>query len=121
MFRKSNKWDSTKDILLTECRQWDLKERERQKNVYTKRKLEYWSKEINKSRKERRILSDISNSHVFIAEPEEEIDTHVNNSHDYEKFTMKELIALIKEKGLQRKGLSKLRKHQLIALLEESQ
>ena len=64
MFCKSNKWHAATDILQTECRQWDLKERERerQKGVYTKRKLEYWDRDINKIRRENIILSDISNS-----------------------------------------------------------
>ena len=62
MFCNSNKWDAAKYILQTKCRQWDLKERERQKGVYTKRKLEYWDRDINKIRRENIILSDISNS-----------------------------------------------------------
>ena len=37
---------------------------------------------------------------------------------DYSKCTVKELMATAKEKGLNKKGLSKLRKNEVIALLE---
>ena len=54
MFNKSNKWDTVKDILCTESRQWDLKDHASMKGQYTKRKLEYWHTEIHKIRKQKR-------------------------------------------------------------------
>ena len=58
MFQKSNKWNSAKDILLTESRQWDLKHHARVKGTCTKRKTGYWEGDICRIRKEKRLLSE---------------------------------------------------------------
>ncbi len=125
MFHKSNKWDSAADILRTESRLWDLKERERQKNTYTKRKLEYWEEEIISTRRKRRALSQISNLTTDGEDdssggPRTDLSPTDAMAPDYERYTVRELIAIVKGKHVQKKGLSKLRKNQLIALLEQS-
>ena len=47
ILRKSNKWDSTKDILEHETRLWKLRDRERTKRVYNKENMEYWEHNLN--------------------------------------------------------------------------
>ena len=113
LFKKSNKWDSAKDILCTESRQWDLKHHEREKATYTKRKLDYWDHDIREIRKQRRSeigASALSQDDTPDPTPEE----------DYSHFTLKQLRDIVKEKGLNRKGLSKLKKQELIDLIEKS-
>jgi len=39
LFQKSNKWHAARGILLTESGLWDLHHHEREKALYTKRKL----------------------------------------------------------------------------------
>lgn len=115
LFHKSNKWDAAKDILCIESRQWELKECERKKGVYPKRKCEYWDGGISKLRREKRLLSEASTSQV---DDEDMSGEAIPEDHiDYSKCTVKELMATAKEKGLNKKGLSKL-KNELIALLE---
>ena len=50
-YQKSNKWDATRDVLLLESRQYALKDKERKKRKYCKKKAEYWENEINIKRK----------------------------------------------------------------------
>ena len=51
VLNKSQKWDSTGDILRLESRQWELRNQERQKRTYEKRNYEYWEQEIHLARK----------------------------------------------------------------------
>lgn len=48
---KSNKWDSTGDILKLESRQWELKNQERSKRPYDKKNNQYWDIELREARK----------------------------------------------------------------------
>lgn len=116
LFQKSNKWDAAKDILLMESRQWELKEHERKKAPYTKRNHEYWDVEISRARKERRMLSEPSTPQVLV----EDNDTPNSVPIGYNKFTVVQLREMVKGKGLKQRGLAKLKKNELIALLEAS-
>ena len=111
-FQNSNKWDAAKDILCTESRQWDLKQHEREKATYTKRKLEYWVHDISEIRKQKR--SQIRNSSFS----EEEDILRPTPREDLNKRTVKQLKEIVKERGLSTKGLSKLKKQELISLIE---
>ena len=110
LFHKSNKWDGAKDILCTVSRQWDLKHHERKKANYTKRKFEYWGHEISQTRKQKRLqIEDSAQDH----------DTQeLTSTEDYRKFTIKQLREIVKERGLNTKGLSKLKKQELINVKE---
>ena len=112
-FHKSNKWDGARDILSTESRQWDLRQHEREKTTYTKRNHEYWQGEISEIRKQRRLVSMAS---VQV----EEDETPDDNPVDYNKFTLPQLRGIIKEMGLKVKALSKLKKRELVELIEKS-
>ena len=119
MFHKSNKWDAATDILRTESRQWDLKEREREKGTYIKRKFEYWEGDIN-NRSEKRIMLNPATPVPVDAEDNSSSGPNNSNTLNYRKCTVKELITIVKAKALHQKGLSKLKKVKLIALLEGS-
>ena len=95
------------------CKQWDLKERKKQKGAYTKRKHEYWDQDIIKIRRENIILSDISNSETNPGEEDRSDVPANNNKFDYGKCTVKELIGIVNEKGMHRKGHSKFKKRTL--------
>lgn len=113
LFHKSNKWDAAKDILFTESRQWDLKHHERKKGQYTKRKLEYWDSEITAIRRQKRSRSEADTTQddeIPVPAPEENL----------KNLSVKQLREVIKEKGLKPKGLSKLKKKELIELIEQS-
>lgn len=117
MFHKSNKWDAARDILLTESRQWDLQQHERQKGTYTKRKLDYWETGISAKRKEQRA----SLASTSATEHDQDDETSDPTSiEDYSKKNIVQLREIIKEKGLQVKNLTKLKKKELITLLENS-
>ena len=112
LFHKSNKWDAAKDILCTESRQWDLKDQERKKGQYTKRKLEYWSNEISESTKKRRRAQD---PHATNQNDEIQVPT-CPEYHNV--LSVKQLREIIKGKGLRPKGMSKLKKKELIEFIE---
>ena len=120
MFQKSNKWNSAKDILLTESRQWDLKHHARVKGTYTKRKAEYWDGDICRIRKEKRLLSEPPAPQIDDCDTSHPPVIPIVNPVDYSTLTVMQLKEIIKEKGLNRRGLSKLRKHQLINILEHN-
>ena len=113
LFNKSNKWDAAKDILCTESRQWDLKHHERMKGQYTKRKLEYWTTEISEIRKQKRAHCEDSPDTI----QDDDIPTPEVNLAN---LSVKQLRELIKEKGLRPKGLSKLKKMELIGVIEKA-
>ena len=113
-FQNSNKWDAAKDILLTESRQWDLRHHEREKGTYVKRKLEYWGHGISEIRMKKRSESKISTPN----EDEDMLD--LNSKDDLYKLTIKQLKDVVREKGLNTKGLYKLKKQELIHLIENA-
>ncbi|CAB4031912.1 Hypothetical predicted protein, partial [Paramuricea clavata] len=115
VFQKSNKWDSVKDVLCTESRQWDLKNCQRQKNCYTKRNLEYWDETIKRQRKERRQLSKPI---VITADVNATVDAETCSRADYSNFTVSQLRQKVREMGLNRQGLAKMKKNELINLLQ---
>lgn len=51
VLHKSNKFDSTGDILRHESRQWELKNQERSKCTYIKANGDYWEHELHLARK----------------------------------------------------------------------
>ena len=115
LFHKSNKWDAAKDIICTESRQWNLRHHERSKGRYTKRKLEYWNHGIAETRKQKR-------SHLQ-ASPEATHDDEIpvpTPEENLNNLSVKQLRQIIKEKGLRPKGLSKLKKKELVELIEKS-
>lgn len=113
LFQKSNKWEAAKDILNTESRQWELRHHEREKATYKKRNVEYWEAGISQKRKEQRLMSAPSSS--LDEEMCEESPTE-----DYNKMTLPQLRKLIKERGLKVKNLSKLKKKELLTIIEKS-
>lgn len=58
VLRKSNKWNSTEDVLKHEYRLWELKEQERPKRVYTKHNNDYWDFALTEQRQNKRRKSD---------------------------------------------------------------
>ena len=54
VLRKSNKWNSTEDVLKHESRLWALRERERTKRDYIKDNDIYWEHDISTQRKTKR-------------------------------------------------------------------
>lgn len=116
MFHKSNKWDAARDIL-TESRQWDLQHHERQKGTYTKRKLDYWETEISAKRKQQRALLASTSA---VEDDQDDETSDPTSTEDYNRKTIVQLRQIIKEKGLQVKNLTKLKKKELITLIENS-
>ena len=55
VLRKSNNWDAPADILKLESRQWNLRDSERSKRTYTKRKSSYWEHDLRETRKSKRL------------------------------------------------------------------
>ena len=54
VMRRSKKWDSTRDVLMSDSRQMELGCHERVKRPYKKAKGQYWETEIFKSRQQKR-------------------------------------------------------------------
>lgn len=115
LFQKSNKWDAAKDILFVESRQWDLKEHQRNKGTYTKRNSEYRDVEISRMRKKRGPIDEAP----ILQEDDDTADT-ATSLVDYNSFTVVQLREAIKSKGFNPRGLAKLKKAELITLLEPS-
>lgn len=101
------------DILQTENRQWELRHCEREKGKYTKRRLEYWNLTIFENRKKMRI--EIPTQGLPAVSDQAEVP-----AIDYNGYTVAQLKQLIKEKNIKRKALSKLKKKELIDLLENN-
>lgn len=115
-FNKSNRWDAVRDILQTESRQWDLRHQERQKAQYTKRKLEFWGQGISQARKQRK--QEIDNQYSSVT-PEDNMSSSAQ-AENYSTLTIKQLKDIVKNRGLKPKGLSKMKKKQLIELLYDT-
>lgn len=113
IFHKSNKWDAAKDIMYMESRQWDLKHREREKRPYRKINNQYWGDGIVAKRKQYRPLLLTDSSHA-----DNEVPNASNRAEDYTKLTVPQLRAVAKEKRPQAKGLSKMRKNELIQFIK---
>lgn len=116
-FQKSNKWDAARDVLQLEARQQALHHCEREKRKYEKQNDEYWNSGIVDSRKKRK------HSRGGVSESQGEpsaSNTSEDTSSNYEKMTIKELIQNIKSQNLQVKGISKLKKAELIDILMNS-
>jgi hypothetical protein len=58
VLRKSNKWNSTKDVLKHESRLLELKDQERSKRGYTKHNDDYWEFGLAEQRQNKRRKSD---------------------------------------------------------------
>ncbi|CAB4017492.1 transient receptor potential cation channel subfamily M member 6-like [Paramuricea clavata] len=54
VLRKSNKWNSTEDVLKHDARLWELRDRERTKRVYNKVNMDYWEYSLHQARKNKR-------------------------------------------------------------------
>jgi hypothetical protein len=54
VLQKSNKRDTTGDVLRLESRQWELKNHERSKRAYGKKNLHYWDCKVFEDRKNKR-------------------------------------------------------------------
>ncbi|CAH3041501.1 unnamed protein product [Pocillopora meandrina] len=116
-FQKSNKWDAARDVLQLEGRQQALHHYEREKRKYEKQNSEYWNSGIVDSRKKRK--------HSRGGASESQGEPPASNANEvtgtnYEKMTIKELIQNIKSQNLQVKGISKLKKAELIDILMNS-
>ena len=96
-----------------ESRQWDLRHCEREKRTYRKRNSECWEGGIVAKRKQYRpalLRSELSTDN-------EEQQNIVNPPEDCTKLTVSQLRAAAKEKNPHAKGLSKMRKSELIKFL----
>ena len=61
VMRKSNKWDSARDVLMSDSRQMELGYHERMKRPYRKAQGQYWETEIFESRRQKRNKDDNTN------------------------------------------------------------
>lgn len=114
LFHKSNKWDTAKDIMYLESRQWDLRHCEREKRTYRKRNSQYWEGGIVAKRKQYRpVLLSAS-----LSSDSEELHNISNPLEDYTKLTVSQLRCVAKEMSPHAKGLSKMRKNELIQFIE---
>lgn len=98
LFQKTNKWHAARGILLTESGLWDLQHHEREKALYTERKLgnqDQW--------KEERAESLISEH--FVTEPENDQDDWMFVLTPL-KITAKDYCATKRSYRYQRKGPS---------------
>ena len=104
LFQKSNKWDSVKDILFLEGRQWELRKRERKKFTYTKKNSDDWNVEIINQRKKGK---ELYTTRTHLEEDETSLNSTapslVDFQFDYRSFTVRQLREEIKSKGLGRK------------------
>lgn len=114
LFQKSNKWDAAKDIRFMESRQWELKKHEREEGTYAKRNGEYWDVETSRVRKKRRSIDE---AHILQEADDDTADTSTSLV-DYNSFAVLQLREEIKSKGYIQRGLAKLKKADLITLLE---
>lgn len=114
VLRKSNKWDSTGDVLRFESRQWLLKYRERQTREYEKRNMEYWDNEIKTKRRKCtpaeqlcEQLQDIGRNTSVYHDPGPSTSGSPQNNPPInpEKMTILQLKYQLKQKGI--KGISK--------------
>ena len=115
-FQKSNKWDAARDILQHEYRQTVLKDNERSKRKYEKKDEEYWENGIVESRKKRVHSSknvEVDGSQEPLEEPRDKTDMQ-----EYNNLTVKQLKDEIRLKGLKVKGISKMKKVELIEVLQ---
>ena len=90
---------------------------EYEKRKYEKQNSEYWDSGIIESRK--KIMRSRGGASESQGEPFASNTTEIPRSN-YEKITVKELINEIKSRNLQAKGISKLKKGQLIDILTNS-
>ena len=116
-FQKSNKWDGAKDVLLLEHRQKQLQHHERQKRKYEKINETYWTEDIVESRKTRSRGEPREDN-----QPDSSNETQTNTfSTDYTKMTVNQLKQEIIARNLNNRGISKMKKNELIKLLMTSQ
>ena len=116
-FQKSNKWDAARDVLQLEGRQQALHHCEREKRKYEKQNSEYYNSGIVDSRKKRK--HSRGGASESQGKPPASNTSEVTGTN-YEKMTIKELIQNIKSQNLQVKGISKLKKAELIDILMNS-
>ena len=89
-----------------------ISEKGKGRKAHTQSKLEYWNEDIIKTRREKIICSDISNSQVDLGEDRRSVAPVIavnNKNTDYQG------------RRPAQKGLSRFKKSQLISLLEESE
>lgn len=116
-FQKSNKWDAERDVLLHESRQIALKHNEHNKRRYEKNEENYWVSGIVDQRKKR---AKSSRNHAFdeIQEQESPSSLQSETGPNYKEMTVQQLKDKIKSKGLKVKGVAKMKKCQLIKVLQ---
>ncbi|XP_028417141.1 uncharacterized protein LOC114541415 [Dendronephthya gigantea] len=123
VLRKSNKRDSTGDVLRMEQRQWELRGHERKARIYNKTNMGYWNNEIkeNRQRLKRQTLrteasDDCNEQHSVVLEQELPHFSTVN-AMDFEKMTTTALREQLKLRSAH--GYSKKRKTELIDQLRQ--
>lgn len=119
-FQKSNKWDATRDVLQLEARQYALRDHEREKSKYTKRKTDYWESEIKEARhkKAREIQTELAESDEPNQPGSPAATPEPQPQQDITKMTVQELKMEIKARGIKVKGLSKMNKKKLLNILK---
>ena len=118
-FQKSNKWEAPRDVLLLELRQLALQSNEREKQKYTKKKDDYWDDGIVETRKKRQRSQAIVTEAL---DQEPGLSTAANGGceGDLNRVSVKELREKTKLKKIQIKGLTKLKKCELIEVLRNA-
>ena len=114
-FQKSNKWDAARDVLQSESRQIALQGHEREKRKYDKQNKDYWEGGIVASRKKRHR----SQVNAMDEEPGPS-DELPEQEEDLGKLNVSQLKERIKSRNIQVKGLTKLKKKELIELLKNA-
>lgn len=116
-FHKSNKWDATRDILLTEGRQQMLVKHDRVKNTYSKKKSEYWEAGIKELRaaKRQKMLPETENCPTTSSEQQ-------NVDEDFFNMSVVQLKKLLKQRSQEQnvhiKGIAKMKKDKIIEELK---
>ena len=105
-----------RDVLLHEHRQTALRHCERAKRKYEKQDTEYWETRIVESRK-----TKINSKKCRTNQIQNEVSLQEQTISKYKDMTVKQLKAEIMSQHLKVKGLAKMRKGQLIDILESAQ
>ena len=116
-YQKSNKWDAAHDVLLHESRQLALKHNEHNKRRYEKKDENYWGSGIVDTRKKR---AKASRNHVLHEIQQLPSSLQNETGLNYKDMTVHQLKDEIKSKGLKVKGVAKMKKCQLIKVLQVS-
>lgn len=116
-YQKSNKWDAARDVLQLEARQETLQHCEREKRKYNKNNEEYWEEGIVETRK-KRMRSKPTSPAGNDQEPNlQETNTNATN---YQIMKVQQLREEVKSRNLNIRGLGRLKRKELLELLNQT-